>query len=113
MKLLIVGSRNINEFDFSPYVSRDIDTIISGGAEGIDSLAEQYADKHMLSKFIIRPKYQAYRRAAPLKRNEKMVEMADAVLAVWDGCSKGTLYTINYAKKMNKPITVIRIDRNK
>ena len=32
MKLLIVGSRSIKEFDLSPYVSREVDTIISGGA---------------------------------------------------------------------------------
>ena len=50
MKLLIVGSRNITHFDLSPYISNDIDTIISGGANGIDALAEQYADQMRLSK---------------------------------------------------------------
>ncbi len=37
-----------------------------------------------------------------------MVDMADAVLVVWDGYSKGTEYTVKYAKKVNKPITVIK-----
>ncbi|MBP3436798.1 MAG: hypothetical protein J6K61_02690 [Clostridia bacterium] len=107
MKLLIVGSRSIKEFDLSPYVSADIDTIISGGANGIDSLAEQYADKHRLSKCILRPRYDLYGRAAPLKRNEQLVDMADAVLIIWDGFSRGAQYTLNYAKKKNKPITLI------
>ena len=39
MKLLIVGSRSISDFDLSPYVSKDVDTVISGGAGGVDSIA--------------------------------------------------------------------------
>ena len=108
MKLLIVGSRSITEFDLSPYIPADIDTVISGGAGGIDSLAEQYADLHRLSKYIIRPRYDLYGRAAPLKRNEQMVDMADAVLVIWDGRSKGTQHTLKYTKKTNKPITLVR-----
>ena len=99
MKLLIAGSRSIADFDLSPYISADIDTIISGGAGGIDSLAEQYADQHNLSKYILRPRYARYRRAAPLKRNEEMVDLADLVLIIWDGHSKGTQHTITYTKK--------------
>lgn len=107
MKLLIVGSRSITEFDFSPYVHEDVDTIISGGANGIDSIAEAYADSHRLSKYIMRPRYDLYGRAAPLKRNEQMVDIADAVLIVWDGQSKGTQYTLKYAKKQNKPVMLL------
>ena len=109
MKLLIVGSRNITDFDLSPYISADVDTIISGGAIGIDSLAEQYADTHHLSKYILRPFYNLYGRFAPLKRNEKMVEMADSVLIVWDGLSKGAEYTLRYAKKLNKPLVLVKL----
>ena len=90
MKLLIVGSRSIEKFDLSPYVSDEVDTIISGGAVGIDNLAERYADEHRLSKYIIRPRYDLFGRSAPLRRNEQMVDMADALLVVWDGHSKGT-----------------------
>lgn len=108
MKLLIIGSRSIKSFDLSPYVPPSVDTVISGGANGIDDLAEQYADFHRLSKYIIRPRYDLYGRAAPLKRNEQMVDISDAVLAVWDGQSRGTQYTISYAKKVNKPILLLR-----
>ena len=109
MKLLIIGSRGIADFDLSPYISEDVDTIISGGASGIDSLAERYADLHCLSKYILRPRYDRYGRSAPLKRNEQMVDMADAVLVIWDGCSKGTQYTLKYAKRTNKPVTLVQI----
>lgn len=108
MKLLIVGSRSITDFDLSPYIKAEVDTVISGGACGIDCLAEQYADLHRLSKYILRPRYDLYGRVAPLKRNEQMVEMADAVLVIWDGRSKGAQYTIQYTKKRNKPITIVQ-----
>ena len=108
MKLLVVGSRSITSFDLSSYITENIDTIISGGATGIDSIAEQYADRHKISKYIVRPNYARYGRAAPLKRNETMVDLSDEVLIVWDGKSKGTLHTIKYAKKVRKPITLIQ-----
>ena len=50
MKLLIAGSRSITAFDLSPYIPADVDTVISGGASGVDRLAEEYADLHHLSK---------------------------------------------------------------
>lgn len=109
MKLLIAGSRSIADFDLSPYVPAGTHAVISGGAGGIDSLAERYADVHRLSKFIVRPRYDLYGRAAPLRRNEQMVDMADAVLVIWDGKSKGTRYTLEYAKKADKPLVLVRI----
>ena len=111
MKLLIVGSREINEFNIENYISDEVDTILSGGAKGVDLIAERYADKNRISKIILRPKYDLYGKAAPLKRNEELVEMADKVLAVWDGASKGTQYTINYAKKLNKDIQIVIIKK--
>ena len=78
MKLLVVGSRSITDFDLAPHIPANAEVIISGGAGGVDTLAEQYADRHRLSKWIIRPCYQRYGRAAPLRRNQEMVDMADA-----------------------------------
>lgn len=110
MKLLIAGSRSIQEFDLSPYIPDDTDLIITGGAEGIDSIAEQYADQHKLSKLVLRPQYHLFKRNAPLIRNRKMVDIADAVLIVWDGKSKGTQYTIAYTEKMNIPLVLVKTD---
>ena len=96
MKLLIAGSRSIQDYDLAPYIPHAVDTIISGGAQGIDSLAEAYADEHKLSKYIIRPQYARYGRAAPIKRNQEMVDMADAVLVI---CPCTTLISGCTAKK--------------
>ena len=109
MKLLIVGSRSIADFDLSEHVPPDVELIISGGAAGADSIAERYADKNKISKLILRPQYENYGRVAPIKRNDVMVDIADAVLVLWDGKSKGTKHTIDYAKKKNKPISIILV----
>lgn len=45
MKLLIAGSRSITDIDISEYIPADTSLIIYGGANGIDSLAEEYAFK--------------------------------------------------------------------
>ena len=103
MKLLIAGSRSILDFDLSPYISKEVDTIITGGAGGIDRLAEQYADLKRLSKYILRPQYALYGRGAPIKRNEQMVDIADSVLIVWDGKSKGAQHILSYTQKRTSP----------
>ena len=111
MKLLIIGSRCIESFDLSDFISKDTDLIISGGAKGVDSIAEKYADENNISKLILRQKYKKYGKAAPLKRNQEMIDLADEILVIWDGVSKGTKYSIEYAKKCNKSIKVIIKDK--
>ncbi len=112
MKLLIVGSRSIKEYELQGKIPEEVDLIISGGAKGIDTLAEQYADAHGIEKLIIRPQYDRFGRAAPIKRNEEMVGLCDAVLAIWDGESRGTRYTLDYARKKGKEIIEIVIAEN-
>lgn len=107
MKLLISGSRNITAFDLSLYVPSETSVIITGGAKGIDSLAEKYAKEHNIDTIIIKPQYDLYGRYAPLKRNEEMVNLADKVLIIWDGSSRGTKYTADFAQKQNKLLEVI------
>jgi len=112
MKLLIAGSRSIRTFDLSPYISSEVELIISGGADGIDTVAEEYAKKNKISSLVLYPQYRLYGKSAPLKRNEQMVEIADAVLVVWDGKSRGSKYTIEYAQKRKKNVTVLYFDHD-
>ena len=111
MKILIAGSRNIVDFDLSEYIPDEVDLIITGGSCGVDSLAEKYADKHKISKLILRPDYKRYGKAAPLIRNKKMVEIADTAIIVWNGKSRGTKYTLECAKNLDKEIILINTDK--
>ena len=109
MKLLIAGSRGITSFDLFEYITEDVDTILTGGAKGIDTIAEEYADSHGIKKTIIKPQYDRYGKGAPMVRNKELVNLCDKALIIWDGVSKGTKFTADFAKKMNKEVTIIII----
>lgn len=109
LKVAVIGSRSIHKADLSAYISKECTMIISGGAKGVDTLAEQYAKTHGIETLILKPDYGRFQRGAPLHRNEEIVRQADMVLAFWDGVSRGTKYTIDYAEKMGKPVKVITI----
>lgn len=110
MKIAVVGSRSLFvnlEFPIPPGVTE----IVSGGAKGIDQCAEIYAKKHHLKLTVFLPDYFQYGRAAPLKRNEQIVNYADCILAFWNGKSRGTKHTVNYARKKGKPTEVILLNQ--
>ncbi len=106
MKVAIIGSRSIFATDIGMYISNG-DEIVSGGAVGIDSCAAEYAKKNGLKLTVFLPQYERYGRAAPIVRNQTIVDYADKVVAFWDGKSKGTLSVIKYAEKTGKPCEII------
>jgi hypothetical protein len=54
MKICVIGSRGIENFDLGPYIPREASLIVTGGARGVDTLAEEYANKNGISKKTIR-----------------------------------------------------------
>lgn len=109
MRVAIVGSRNLL-VDIEKYIPENITELVSGGAKGIDTLAEQWADRNKFPKLIIKPDYNRYGRSAPIQRNRTIVEAAEFVLAIWDGKSRGTKFTIDYAKECGIPVKVVIIN---
>ena len=106
MKVAVVGSRSIQSADLKRYIPPDTTRIISGGASGVDTLAERYADERGIEKLIFYPNYELYGKSAPLIRDKLIVDSADLVIAVWDGQSRGTEFTISYAKRRNVPCEI-------
>ncbi len=106
MKIAIVGSRSVEVNDIGAYVSGG-DEIVSGGAKGIDSCASEYAKRNGLKITVFLPQYEKYGRAAPIVRNQEIVDYADKIIAFWDGKSKGTRSVIKYAEKKGKPCDIV------
>lgn len=88
-------------------------TIVTGGANGVDSIAEYYAKMSDINVEVHYPIYSRYGKRAPLIRNNEIIKNCDGVLAIWDRESNGTAYTIRKAKKENKPVMVVELEAAK
>ena len=110
MKLAIIGSRALSGIDIARYIDKRPDEIISGGARGIDTLAASYARENGIPLRVFLPDYQMYGRGATHIRNRQIIEACDRVLAIWDGKSKGTLSSMNYARKLGRELIVVHAD---
>lgn len=108
----VIGSRGLSWADLSAYIPPNATSLVSGGAMGIDTLAEEYAKKHGLPIRVIRPNYSVFGKQAPLLRNRQIVECADLVIAVWDGHSPGTAYTVDYAHEKGVPVQLYILPEN-
>lgn len=109
MKVAIIGSRSLLDLNIKNHIPKKATLIITGGARGIDQLAENYADEKQIPKLVIKPEYKKYGRAAPLIRNKKIIENSNIVVIFWDGKSKGTQYAIKYAFSLGKQIVIHRV----
>lgn len=106
MVVAVVGSRGLQIEELERYLPPEVTAIVSGGAQGVDACARRYAEEKGLPLTEFLPDYGSFGRAAPLKRNEAIVNAAELVIAFWDGKSRGTRYTIEYAKRMGVQLRV-------
>lgn len=80
--------------------------IISGMADGADTLAIRFADEFELTKILFPANWKLHHRMAGFLRNEDMMEIATHLVAFWDGKSKGTLHIIELAQTKGIPYKV-------
>lgn len=128
MKVIIAGSRRLNA-DY--YLARaiegcgfDITEVVTGMGGNVDKAGATWAALNgipvkefparwsdtSLPDAIIRlhpVTGQAYDAKAGPRRNEEMVKYADALIAIWDGYSRGTDGIIDLAQKHGLPTYVI------
>lgn len=108
-RLAIVGSRNCPPIDIASFLPFSPTAIVSGGARGADTYAKEFAEKNNLPLVEYLPHYKKHGRQAPILRNIQIIENCDFLIAFWDGLSRGTKFTIDYARKKGVPYTVIPI----
>jgi len=110
LKVAIIGSRNcpMNDEIFtkiSENVPRNCTEVVSGGALGIDTLAERFAKENSIRKKIFLPDYARFGKSAPLI---DIIEYSDYVLAFWNGNSRGTAFVIAKCVELEKNVKIIR-----
>ncbi len=81
--------------------------VVSGGAKGPDTWAEEYANELGLETIVYLPDYKKYGRSAPLQRNTLIAKHADSCLVFWDGESKGTNDFIRKAFKLRRELYIV------
>lgn len=82
--------------------------IVSGHASGADALGERYAQERGFGLETFPADWKAHRRAAGPIRNAQMASVAHALIAFWDGKSRGVMNMIDTAKKHNLQVAVVR-----
>ena len=115
-RVIIAGGRYFNNYqllkercDFylqSKKRSHNV-IIVSGHASGADSLGEQYANEAGFDTQLFPADWNKHGKAAGHIRNAEMAEVADALIAFWDGKSRGTANMIQLAKDKGLKVAIV------
>ncbi len=81
--------------------------IVSGHAHGADTLGERFAKEQGLTVELHPAKWKALGKAAGIIRNAEMARASDALIAFWDGKSRGTAHMINFARRRGLEVSVV------
>ena len=121
-KIIIAGSRDFHDYELlkleaNKFINEykttlsNLDdnsiSIVSGHARGADKLGEQYAREHSYFCYVMPADWDKHGKRAGYLRNASMAKEANALIAFWDGQSRGTYHMIELAKKENLKIKVV------
>ncbi len=115
MKLIIAGGRDFdNYWDLKnnlnllyPFDDDHIE-IVSGGSTGADALGKQFAQEFHIPINEFPANWSRHGKKAGPIRNQHMAEYADALVAFWNGKSRGTRNMITEALKNGLEVHVYR-----
>lgn len=114
MRTIIAGSRDIYDsymliVEAVKESGFDVTSVISGCARGVDKTAISWAADNMMAWHEYPADWKSWGKIAGLMRNEEMAKNADALIAIWDGKSRGTKDMIERAKKHNLKVFVKQV----
>lgn len=118
MRVIIAGGREVADSVAESLVRKAIEhsgwsgfiaEIIHGAASGIDSAAHRACEGVWPVKSVPAD-WETHGRAAGPIRNRKMAGMADGLIAIWNGRSRGTKNMIETAKSLGLQVYVYRYE---
>ena len=113
-QVIIAGSRTFNNYDLLCrkcdyyFLKRKPTAILCGEARGADLLGKRYALEHGIKVLYFPANWDRDGKSAGFLRNREMAENADALIAFWDGESKGTQHMIRLAQDKKLPVRVVK-----
>lgn len=117
MKVIIAGSRSVTSpsviIDAINYSGFDIDEVVSGTARGVDRIGEQWGCSNNKKITRFPADWDKHGKSAGYRRNVDMAQYADALIAVWDGSSKGTQHMINIAHENGLEVFIFLVNKDK
>ena len=116
-RVIVAGCRDFDNYEVlrdkcDSLLSRKHDRniiIVSGHATGADSLGERYARERGYKVELYPADWAAHGKAAGPIRNAQMADNADALIAFWDGESRGTKNMIDTATRQGLSVRVVDI----
>lgn len=84
--------------------------VVSGCAQGADAHGETVARSMGIPVSRFPADWKQYGKSAGIRRNAQMAEYADALIAVWDGESRGTKNMIELASARGLLVFVYRFN---
>lgn len=105
VRVIIAGSRGFTLEDYDTVENTCLmsgywfSTVLSGTAEGVDMLGEEFARRAELPVERYPADWKQYGKRAGFLRNKLMASKADALIAIWDGKSRGTEHMIQAARE--------------
>ena len=116
MKVIIAGGRDFHDFTLLKEKCKKIlgDTkfeIVTGMAGGADRLGLRFAHFMKVPYHKFPADWNKFGKGAGFKRNAEMAEFADALIAFWDGKSRGTAHMIQEATKKNLKVRIIKYNQ--
>lgn len=112
-RVIIAGGRLFDDYtylkDSMDYLLQNVKdeiTVVCGKARGADTLGERYAEERGYAIHYFSADWDRYGKSAGYIRNEEMAKNADALVAFWDGKSRGTKNMIKLAHQYGLRVRV-------
>jgi hypothetical protein len=113
MKVIIAGCRYISSVLLIEQAVKEsgfyITEVVSGGCRGIDICGEEWANVKCIRITIFNAEWKKHGKKAGMMRNGVMAQYGDALIAIWDGESRGAKNMIDLMRKKNKPVYILEV----